>query len=253
MDINEFHKNLKLLGLKKSDTVMIHGDAIIATQLNLSKFSNDPTNLLLDILIDYFYPNGTIIVPTFSYNMNYKNVFDNLNSKSEVGLFSEKFRKKINVKRSDHPIFSVSAIGKKTNFLTNYNLKDCFGKNSFFDRFYKINGKILCLGCPMERITFIHYIEQKIGVNYRYIKNFQCAYKKANKLKKLKIKFYVRDLNKHASFDFKYFYPKIKKIIKVLNFGRFKCYSIESQKLFKNTKKLIKKYPEILVGDKNEI
>jgi len=250
---NQIHSTLTKLGLKKNDVVMIHGDAIVSAQLKIKEFEEDPLNFFLNSLIDYFYPNGTIVVPAFSYCMNEDKLFDKLYTQSEVGLFSEKFRKKKNILRSNHPMFSVCAIGKYSKNLTEYNLLDCFGKNSFFDIFTKLNGKILCLGCPLERITYFHYVEQKFKVHYRYMKKFSCAFKNNDKIIKTKISYYVRDLNKNASLDFRYFTPKIRNILKVTKFGRFKFQLIEANKLLKQSKILLKKYPNILVGNKDAI
>tara|TARA_B100000767_G_C19396378_1_gene381994 strand:- start:33 stop:590 length:558 start_codon:yes stop_codon:yes gene_type:complete len=185
--------------------------------------------------------------------MNEKNVFDRDKTKSQIGLFSERFRNKKNVIRSNHPIFSVCAIGKDSSILTNYDLSDCFGKNSFFDIFTKMNGKILTLGCSLERGTYFHYLEQYYGVSYRFIKKFSCAYIEKKKIKKIKINYYVRHLDRNAALDLKYFTPKVKNIIKSTNFGRLKFQLFESQKLLKVSKKLLKNYPDILVGNKNGI
>ena len=251
MNSSELHRSFKKLGLKKDDLVLIHGDAIVSTQLNIRNFENDPLNFFLNSLIDYFYTHGTIVVPSFSYNMTEKNVFDRDNTKSKLGLFSERFRNKKNVIRSNHPIFSISAIGKDASILTNYDLSDCFGKNSFFDIFTKMNGKILVLGCSLERGgTYFHYLEQYYGVSYRYMKKFSCAYIKNKKIKKKKINYYVRYLDRNAALDLKYFIPKVKNIIKSVNFGRLKFQLFESQKLLKVSKKLLKKYPNILIGAK---
>ena len=245
--------SLLKLGLKRTDVVMIHGDAIVSTQLKLKKINQNILNLYIDMLIDFFYPGGTLIVPTFSYNMKSDDLFDKYNTPSRIGMFSETFRKKPGALRSNHPIFSVSSIGKHSKKLTNYNLKDCFGKNSFFDVFTKLNGKIVCMGCQLEAITYLHYIEQKYKVHYRYKKMFSCAYKENIKKKNIQISYYVRDLNKNASLNFKFFRPKIKKIINISKFGRFEFTSIESKKLLKKTKNLLKKYPEILIGGKSAI
>ena len=51
-------------------------------------------------------------------------------------------------------------------------IKDCFGEGSSFDLLYKLDGKLMNLGCNFN-LTFAHYVEQKAKVNYRYYKNFE--------------------------------------------------------------------------------
>ncbi len=249
----DLKKSLFKLGLEKTDVVMIHGDAIVSTQLKLKNSKDNFLNSYLDMLIDFFCPKGTLIVPSFTYNMTTNKIFDKYKTTSKIGMFSEAFRKKKNVIRSNHPIFSVCSIGKHSKQITNYDLSDCFGKNSFFDIFTKLNGKIICMGCPLEAITYFHYIEQKYKVHYRYNKIFSCIYREKFKKKKIQISYYVRDLNKNASLDLKFLRPKIKNLIKVSNFGRFEFTSIESKKLLKKSKTLLKQYPDIFVGEKHAI
>ena len=62
--------------------------------------------------------------------------------------------------------------------------KHVLGIDSLFDRFDKINGKIIFLGCNFDRMTFIHHVEQSFGVNYRYLKKFNGNVKYNKKLKK---------------------------------------------------------------------
>ena len=62
----------------------------------------------------------------------------------------------------------------------------CFGKNSLFDFLFKNKAKILCLGCSYNEITYTHFIEEKLNVDYRYNKKFKGYYIKNGKKKKLK-------------------------------------------------------------------
>lgn len=246
------HSLLKL-GIKRTDVVMIHGDAIVSRQLNLNNTKKKFLELYIDMLIEFFKPGGTLIVPSFSYNISAKKIFDKERTPSKIGMFSESFRKKANVVRSNHPIFSVCSIGKYSKRFLRYNLNDCFGQNSFFDVFTKLNGKIICMGCPLEEITYFHYIEQKMNVNYRFKKTFLCAYKEKKKERKIRISYFVRDLNRKSSLNLKFLRPKIRDIINISKFGRFEFTSLESKKLLKKSKILLKHYPNILIGEKNAI
>ena len=39
MNSTDLYKTLSKIGIKRTDTVMIHGDAIVSTQLSLNKFT----------------------------------------------------------------------------------------------------------------------------------------------------------------------------------------------------------------------
>ena len=167
---SDISKSLENLGLNKSDTVMIHGDAGVAAQYIWDN-SNDPVSEFIKCLIAYF-ENGTVIVPTFTYSATKGEVFKPEEAPSQVGLFSEKFRQIKGVIRSHHPIFSVGCIGEKANYFANSRLTDCFGNQTLFDKLYNKDVKLIALGCGLERLTFVHYIEQSLNVPYRVFKEF---------------------------------------------------------------------------------
>ena len=120
------------------------------------------------------------------------------------------------------------------------NTNEAFGKNSIFALMEKFRFKIICFCCPINTMTFLHYIEKKFNVKYRYDKIF---------------KGHILKNNKKNSFTFKYFVGKKKynykikdfKLLKLLNdnyfiekkFGRFLCYSVKSNYLVKIIKKKI--------------
>mgnify|MGYP001496652523 CR=1 FL=1 len=67
----DLHQTFDDLGIQSEDIVMIHGDAGVAAQ-----YSQVPPDKRLDHLIAeikrYFSPNGTILVPAFSYSSTKK-------------------------------------------------------------------------------------------------------------------------------------------------------------------------------------
>ena len=84
---------------------------------------------------------------------------------------------------------------------TLYNLKhsSCFGEDSPFFYFHKNNVKYLSIGVDYKFLGFtpVHYVEEKVGVSYRYFKNFKGKYiDKNGKQKDVTYKFFVKDLSK---------------------------------------------------------
>ena len=125
---SDISKSLKNLGLNKSDTVMIHGDAGVAAQYIWDN-SNDPVSDFIKRLIAYF-ENGTVIVPTFTYSATKGEVFKPEEAPSQVGLFSEKFRQIKGVVRSNHPIFSVGCIGEKSKIFRKLKVNRLFWRSN---------------------------------------------------------------------------------------------------------------------------
>ncbi len=223
---------------------MVHGDAAIA--LMSGKDVNKELNKLFDNIISFLGKRGTLVVPAFSYSFTQGKNFNVEKSPSEIGIFSEYFRKRKDVKRSNHPIFSVCSVGKNSKIFENSNTKTCFGKNTAFDVLHRLSGKIVCLGCSFNRITFAHFVEEKLKVNYRFNKKFSGFVTVGGKKKFVKTNFFVRDLK------FKTDLSKLKKklinksLLKKTNYGRFEIYTVKSKDLFRIASKMIKNKPYIL-------
>lgn len=224
--------HLSNLGIKSDDSVFLHGDAGITSQY-IYENDVDPVHGFFNELKTYL-SNGTILVPSFTYSATKGDLFDVVRTPSDVGLFSEKFRLLDGVVRSHHPIFSICAFGKSSDYFTSAIVDDCFGEGTFFDRLYRQNVKMITLGCALERITFVHFVEQKRKVPYRYLKMFSAKVLDSGIQKKFLVSYFVRDLKIDtelclASLECEALRQN-KMIIKP--FGRFKARNISSKDFF---------------------
>ncbi len=249
MEIDQIKTTLLKCGIQKGDTLLLHGDAGIAEQLKSNK--KDKINLFFDILTEHIGKKGNILVPTFTYSACKKKIFDEKKSSSEIGLLSEIFRQRKLIRRTNHPIFSFAIYGKKFKYYDNASIETCFGSDSIFDRFFKSKGKIVCLGCDLDRVTFTHYVEEFYKVKYRYIKNFNIFSKKLNKY--IKTSYFVRKLSKKSRIDLRklHEYLKKKKRIQESNFGRYRMLSIKSEIFFKSCIEVLKKDKNFLIEKNN--
>jgi len=247
MEIKEIKIKLRKLGIKSGDTLMIHGDAGVAEQLNLKR--KKKINVLFNEIIKLIGVNGNILIPSFTYSACEKKIFNVLNSKSVLGEFSESFRSNPQVKRTKHPIFSFLVYGKKFRYFEKSRIETCFGQDSLFDRFKKVNGKIICMGCSFNRVTFIHHVEELFNVSYRYKKKFDSKIKIKNKILSKKIEYFVRKLNQRSSLNLKYLYKKLlrKKSIKETSLGRYNVNVISAKILFKDCLEALNKQKNYLV------
>lgn len=162
--LEQFKSDLKKLGIKKGDSVMIHCSY---KSLGTKIAPEDFYNTILEILGD----EGTLIIPAFSYDtVNYENpVFDKAETPSCVGFLPEFFRTNIKgVKRSLHATHSCCAIGKNADYLIKDHEKDLtpVGENSPIAKLPKIGGKILILGSHPDHNTALHGVEEKGNAPY---------------------------------------------------------------------------------------
>ena len=141
------------------------------------------TNVFDKVLSD-----GALIVPTFSYSWCNGENYDPLATECwNMGVYAKDAWKDQRFKRNNNPNFSVSVMDNTVNhevrnaLLSDGVQKTCFGKNSSFHNLYLLSkdrpGYIMLLGGAHNdvvfRTTFLHMVEEDIGVPYRYIKKFK--------------------------------------------------------------------------------
>jgi aminoglycoside 3-N-acetyltransferase len=237
IDIEEALKKL----IKPGDIVWAHSDISVLGKLCLFDRKQLLDSFLLS-LKECVDKNGTIIMPTFTYSFCKNEIFDIENTKSTVGILSEYFRNQTGVLRSNHPIFSSAVYGKYKNEFTNIG-NDSFGEDSIFAKLHKLNGKIVFLGAPFLSCTYLHYIEQKLNVPYRYLKKFTGTIKTNNKPQKNTCTFFVRKLDKNVELDTTKLEKHLleNKMMKKVNIGNGIILSVKANDLFMEVKNLLKK------------
>jgi len=190
---------MRKAGIKKGDSVFVHSDLKLFGKINNKVTRNEFLEAFVESLKKVLGANGNIIMPTFSYSFCRKEIFNPETTSSTVGILTEYFRKLKEAKRSIDPIFSVVAVGYDKDYFADVG-NDCFGKKSIFEKLYDKNVKIVFLGETFD-MTYVHFIEQRCGVYYRFIKKFKGEIKFKNELKKFIFKYNVRPLDKNIEYD----------------------------------------------------
>lgn len=154
----QFHTDLHALGLPQDAVVMVHSSLKSFGQVT------GGAQAIIQSLIDYLSPNGTLLMPALSYETvrSTNPVFDIRRTPSCVGLIPETFRQMEGVQRSLHPTHSVCAIGKQAAELLANHIQDhtpC-GEHSPFHLLPKVDGYVLMLGCGLRPNTSMHAIEE---------------------------------------------------------------------------------------------
>ena len=248
----DFVGALEKVGINKGDTIFVHSDVAV-----FGKPCTFDWNFLLGSLTNAIKEtvgkNGIIIMPAFSYSFCNNEDFDVENTKSIVGVLTEYFWKQLGVSRTTHPIFSVGIWGKNKERFLNVG-KDCFDDNSIFGKFHRANGKIVFFGAPFQSLTFLHYIEQKHGIPYRYIKTFKGKIKKGNKIYDDECTYLVRYLDKNVVTDLSRLEKHLlnKGLMKEVKIGAGKILMIKADVLFKEGCKLLDKNIYFFLKEKPE-
>ncbi len=234
--LSEIKRSLKQLRLKKGSSCLLHSSINGIGPIKGINIKKIP-EVIVDLIFKEIGDNGTLSVMTPYYDYGLKNKkFDIKNSPSarELGAISSYIYNKKNSFRSLNPLFAISSIGKKAKHITSGKTPTAFGFDSAWDKLFKLNSKILFLGCDMSVCTFVRYIEFRFGVPYLYNKHFNN-----------KIVFNKKILSNYSTSTLRYSYlylnydvlkfQKIlirKKLLKIISNKKFKAMSIDMKPCF---------------------
>ena len=191
----DIEQALRAVGVQAGDLVMLHADALVLAQLPPMALTAR-YQCLFDAFANVLGSQGTLVMPTFTYSLTKQERFDPMSTPSAVGALSDHFRQLPDVLRSADPLFSIAARGARAAELVAADGEQSFGDGSPFALLAAHNAWLLCLGCSLDRITFTHYVEQQIGVDYRYLKTFSGERIVDGEPRPVQRHYYVRDLDR---------------------------------------------------------
>jgi len=239
---------LKSAGVQVGDTLMVHSDLKAFGKLIPGVGRQDFLDAFLTALFETVGPKGHLILPTFSYSFCKKKDFDPEETPSTVGILTEAFRKLPGVARSLDPIFSVAVSGPDKEFFTQVGC-NCFGPQCIFEKLYERKGKLLLLGETFD-ITFIHFVEQRLGITYRYIKPFSGNVKVGAALQPCTMDYLVRHMDKDVCYDMEVIAGRLSKagIVTQVPLGASRIRCLETEKTFATISEGMKTDPFFLLA-----
>jgi aminoglycoside 3-N-acetyltransferase len=160
--------DLEVLGLKHGDIVMMH-----AAMSKIGRVEGGP-KAVLEAILAVLGPEGTLMVPTFSYSYDKRDgaeAFDKRTTPScNNGVLADTLWKRPDAHRSDHPAYSVAALGAQAREMTeNHPIEHPVGENSPLHRLVQKGGHGLLLGVGQNRNTLVHTAEALSDVGYDVI------------------------------------------------------------------------------------
>jgi aminoglycoside 3-N-acetyltransferase len=163
---------LREVGVRDGDVVFSHTSVGMLGRPEEGFSKEILADLFLEAFREVLGPEGTWILPAYSYSYTSGDVFDPaVTAPGNMGLLTEMFWQRDDFVRSHDPIFSVIATGGLADELLRDVPDDVFGADSVYGRLIDVDAAMCNIGIGSHS-ALIHHVEQKLGVAYRYIKNF---------------------------------------------------------------------------------
>jgi aminoglycoside 3-N-acetyltransferase len=173
--VQSLGSQLRALGVTSGDTVLTHSSA------RSLGFVAGGAQAVVQALLDVVGPDGTLVVPTHTPDntdpADWRNPpvpeswwptireetpgFDKSRTPSRwMGVIAETVRTWPGALRSDHPHVSFAALGRHAASVTGtHRLDDALGERSPLGAVYRLDGKVLLLGCGHDSNTSLHLAE----------------------------------------------------------------------------------------------
>ncbi len=244
LDYKKLVTEFKRIGLVENDVVLIH-----SSFKSFGGVEGGPQTVI-DALISTLGNGGTLIVPRFNFDFSTHNTpWDIRTTPSQTGIISEFARKDPRSLSVFHPIYSFSIIGKHGKELVKHRYKGSYSKDSIFHKLRILDAKILQIDKVYKGTTMFHYVEEMLGVDYRFFKDFTGIVTDENgKSYEDTFNIYVRDVER----GFVTVVLPIGKILeeegvmKIDRIGNAKTWYMKAEDLYRVTANAIKKNPYIL-------
>ncbi|NLG32011.1 MAG: hypothetical protein GX550_00645, partial [Syntrophomonadaceae bacterium] len=195
---SELVEALRLASLQKGDTVFSHVAMLkLGLPAEMGK-GKSPVDIIIEAILEVIGSEGTFITPTYTYSFCKNEIYDPINTASEVGPFGEELRKRSGFQRSLDPIFSVTGCGSRIAELFKNLPNDCFGRDCIYERLAKVDAKICNIGLDLSLLTAIHHLEQIFQVPYRYLKPFTGYIRQGERFTKETWIYYVRMMGDYS-------------------------------------------------------
>jgi aminopeptidase-like protein/aminoglycoside N3'-acetyltransferase len=169
---------LRLTGLGLGDVVFFQVSHRILGLAEGGTSEKELCELLYSAMRKVIGPEGTMLLPAFSFSFPRNEEFDTQTTPSIQGGWSssleflEYFRRLPWVVRSADPIHSVAGLGPQAEKLLTRLPNTSFGDDCLYERLVKSDGKICGIGVGLAEAPFLHYVEETVGVPFRYRKLF---------------------------------------------------------------------------------
>lgn len=205
---------------------------------------------VIDALLEWVGSDGTVLLPNFNFqSWTETHYFDVRETLSNMGIIGELGRLRPEARRTPHPIYSFTALGKLQETFAACDDVEAYGPNSVFALFHKLNGLNVSIGLHWNStFSMHHYVEYNTGCDYRRVKNFSGIYVGYDNEPKIKIySMFVRNDSRVITDIF----PGMNElfdvgIIKAVSVGACKVHYCPANDFFDHMSVIVREHPEKL-------
>ena len=244
LDYKKLVAEFKRIGLEEKDVVFLH-----SSFKSFGGVEGGPQTVI-DALISTLGNEGTLIVPRFNFDFcTYGTPWDIRTTPSHMGIITEFVRKDPRSFSVFHPIYSFSIIGKHAKELVKHRYKGSYSKDSIFHKLRILDAKILQIDRVYKGTTMFHYVEEMLGVDYRYFKNFTGIVTNENgRSYEDTFNIYVRDLESGFVTNVLPIGKILEEegVLKIDRIGDATTWYMKAEDMYRVTADAIKKNPHIL-------
>ena len=159
-------------GVRTGDTILVHSGLWAIGPLERQPVS--PVHTFLSGVEEAVGREGTIAVPASNRSYGGSGVpYDARRSPIDrdlLGVFSEYVVELPGAVRGINPVASMAAIGPQAEWLCGAPAGAAYGADSPWERFHTAAGKMAFVGIDCRFMTFVHYVEHRVGVPHLYNK-----------------------------------------------------------------------------------
>ena len=195
-----YFENMPEDALGSGDVVYVISDILELTKKERELGNRFDRDEFINELQSIVGPKGTILFPTFNWDFCGGKPFDYYKTPSKTGALTSFALKREDFRRTRHPLYSFAVWGKYTDELVSMRNANAFGEGSVFDWMYQKKAKAFVIGLHvLDGMTYVHHVEQMVGVPFRFQKYFTAPYTDdEGATYEYTCSMYVRDLEMNA-------------------------------------------------------
>ena len=170
----ELARNLKI---SSGSTVFISSDISRLAFEALENNIDFNVNEFIDIIQDKIGNEGTLLFPVYNWDFCHGIPFNYNKTVGKTGLLGNAALKREDFKRTKNALYSFAVWGKDKDYLCSLDPVISLGKNTVFEYMHHNNAINIVIDVGFNNhYTICHYVEQLLGVPYRYNKYFKSDY-----------------------------------------------------------------------------